>query len=240
MNFSARRAAFLRKMNDLAWKMAVASAPGSDAQKLWYDSYVRLGDYKDAGVALEDLLTGKRSLPGLTLDQDRRWTLIEKLSAAGAPDAAKLRKAERSRDPSESGELAAIAAEASTPTREAKTTWYAEILNPKSKRSLAQLKAAMRGLFPPEQAWLRTEWANRYYADLAANGSRDREFLNAFASNLVPATCTDISAQTLKDFIDHQQRLQPMVAKRLKIAQQEDQQCANIRRIAADAPAAGG
>lgn len=229
---AAFRKEFLASAAQLFLAQANSAVPGSDLQKLYFDNYIQLGEFPEAAVQLEALLSNKLIVKGIKLDQDQRWALLFQLSARGAKTAAALRQKELKSDRSSAGRLAGIEAEAAAPVKAAKDHWYGEITDPHSKRSLAELKAAMRGLFPKSQEMWRRQFSERFFKDLAtAVTARDSDFLRPFAGNLVPAGCDEASAAALKTFIASHLDSPASVLKSLRVTHQEDERCAMIRKI---------
>jgi aminopeptidase N len=79
------------------------------------------------GLALlSGLLDGTETLPGLTVDTDLRWELLQGLAREGAVDEAAI-EAELQRDKTIAGQESAAAARAAMPTAEAKAQAWAQI-----------------------------------------------------------------------------------------------------------------
>ena len=74
------------------------------------------------------LLSGERTLDGLTVDTEMRWTLLTSLAAAGAADAAEI-DAELTRDNTATGAERAARARAALPTSEAKAAAWSSVVD---------------------------------------------------------------------------------------------------------------
>lgn len=204
---------------------------GSDAQRVWFDAYVRLARTPAALSRLKGMLAGSGVPSGLELDQDRRWAIVIQLARLGAPGHAGLIGKEGRRDPSRRGQTLAIAAQAVRPDAKSKQAWLDRIAA--GKAPLAELRAAMESLFPPEQAQLERRFAGGFYASLPALAKeRPEEFLERYAMNLAPATCRAEDGQALARFLQEHPDLHPVAAKELKIAAQENGRCLKIRDLA--------
>lgn len=216
----------------LYWTQFRSARPGSDFQKLWFDAFVSLAATPRALQRLKGLL--KKSPKGLEIDQDRRWQIVQRLSAMGAPDAPALISAESKRDPSDEGVKAAIAAEAAAPGLANKKAWFARLADPASQESLGNQRVAMGALFPREQADLRAQLAPDFFAALPKLAPvKGEEFLNAFTSKLAPNVCTQASVTAFNAFLQKNASLNlpPAVVKNLRIAAAEDQRCVNARAL---------
>lgn len=230
---SAERLTFVKAFEALAADKLAVSAPGSDAQKLWFDFYVRVAESAPAKAQLVKLLAGDKKIAGMDVDQDRRWNIVARLSELGFPDALTLRIAESKRDGSSRGKQSAITVETLEPKKSVKTAWYGKIIDTKTKLSLADLKAAMAGMFPASQIKMSKDFSRRYFSDLPRLATvRENEFLRRFASNLAPTTCDEDSAKSLTDFAATHRDLPPVALKAIRVAAQEDGRCVRIRKVA--------
>ncbi|HLY33205.1 MAG TPA: aminopeptidase N, partial [Jatrophihabitantaceae bacterium] len=110
---------------DKAYEALHAAPPGSDHQLAW--AHALLGAMRSAEhvAFVQGLLDGSGVVPGLAVDDELRWSVVQALSARGAlgPDAI---RAELDRDPSAAGQRHAATARALQPTAEAKAeAWQA-------------------------------------------------------------------------------------------------------------------
>jgi aminopeptidase N len=221
--------------------LLAAAEPGSDFQKLWFDAYVKAAATEPAQTKLRSMLAGKELPKGFELDQDRRWDVVRRLNRLGAAHSAELLTAERRRDKSTLGKQEAIVADAVRPEMAVKKKWFAELTQPAGKRPFADQRAAMRLLFPAEQADLQRPFAADYFKALVKVViKKDTEFQSAFSGSLAPALCADASVKALGAFISANGNLPPVVMKRLKVAKQEDERCVDVRGKVASVLAAGG
>ncbi len=224
---------FYGRLEPFIWEQLKKAARGSDQQKVWFDNYVRAAGSDADLTTLERMLSGVLAVPGLIIDQDRRWDIIVKLSTYNRPGARELGVAELKTDPSDKGRKASIAADATQPDLETKTRWYQSFLEPKLAFPVSQLKSAMASIFPRHEQQLRELFAEKFFTSLPELAvSRNNTFLTAYASELVPAFCTESSAQALLDYIGKHQSLPPAALKRLRVAAQEDARCVRIQSMA--------
>ena len=96
-----------------------AAPPGSDHQLLLARSFAVHALTPDQVAVLDTLLSGERTLEGLTVDTDMRWTLLTSLATAGAAGEERI-AAELELDATSSGQVHAAAARAAMPTPNAK------------------------------------------------------------------------------------------------------------------------
>jgi aminopeptidase N len=95
------------------------AAPGSDHQLTFTRTFAAAAHSREALDLLEGLLDGSRTLEGLVVDTDLRWTLLHGMARAGRADDEQI-SAEQRRDNTISGQERAAAARAARPTPEAK------------------------------------------------------------------------------------------------------------------------
>ena len=114
-----KREAAIRRVGDALWTLAQGAAAGSDAQFQFVKFFATTPSTPEHAAALRGLLDGSITLPGLGIDTDLSWELLDGLvllGEAGEPEiAAALEK-----DNTANGQQAAARARATIPTAEAK------------------------------------------------------------------------------------------------------------------------
>jgi len=109
------RAASIREVGDRLWSLAQDAEAASDEQFQFVKFFAAIASTPEHGDALSGLLDGSVALPGLEIDSDLSWELLEGLvlvGRAGEPEiAAALEK-----DNTAKGQQAAAAARAAIPT----------------------------------------------------------------------------------------------------------------------------
>ncbi len=206
-----------------------ASAKSVDEQKKWFDFYVNNLRTPDELVVVEGLLTRTPHWLKFSMDQDRRWQLLQHLSSYGIADIRDRLEKEKQKDPSQRGENNYAAALAAFPLPEVKEEkWSSIIKGPRPEMSLGKLKPVMWSLFPWHQEELHKKFQDRFYTQLLSLKKQPVEFLSPFMS-LAPAFCSPQSQTKLKSFAEANKNLPETVLKNLKIAAQEDDRCIKIR-----------
>ncbi|WP_028049152.1 aminopeptidase N [Cellulomonas sp. URHD0024] len=113
---------------DALLELARAAAAGSDTQLQLVKSFAGRAATTAQLDAIRDLLDGRATLEGLSIDTDLRWELLTSLVAggrAGGPDIA----AQLAADATATGQRAAAAARAAVPTAEAKQTAWSAVVD---------------------------------------------------------------------------------------------------------------
>jgi aminopeptidase N len=104
--------------------------------------------------------------PGLTVDADMRWTVLQRLSVLGAVDRAAL-DAELARDRSTEGAVHAARCRAALPTPDAKAAAW-KLVTQDTEASNYVLYATCEGFWQPEQPELTKSYVRRYFDEIPA------------------------------------------------------------------------
>ncbi|MFB6930010.1 ERAP1-like C-terminal domain-containing protein, partial [Streptomyces noursei] len=172
------RAAEAGSDHQLAWARAFAAAARTDAQL----------------DLLQGLLDGTQELPGLAVDTELRWALLERLAATGRADEAEI-AAELARDATSAGERHAATARAARPTAEAKAAAWASVVESDALPNAVQ-EAVIAGFVQPDQRELLAPYTAQYFA--AVKGvwdSRSHEMAQQIVVGHYPAL--QVSQETL-------------------------------------------
>jgi aminopeptidase N len=205
-----------------------AAAAASDAQADTFFAFVKVSESPSSQALMREWLAG-RSLPkGLSLGQDRQWSLVKRLNRLGVADGEKLIATQLEKEDNDYARKAVIAARALRPDTVLKKELWERLVN--GKDTLDDQKQIFWNLFPSEQLELQKDWVEPFYRDLVAlAATKDEDYLGHFAESLVPTSCTPESSARLAAFLKKQGRkLAPSVQKELKIALQEDERCVKI------------
>ncbi len=222
----ARTAAALEAM---AWAGVEASRANPNFQRRWFTAYVATARSPDALARLAGLLDGSVVTPGMTIDQDTRWSLIARLNRFAYPGSAALVDAELKRDGSDAGQSAAIAARVSRPEAAVKAQWLATIHDLKSPLPFSKVRMAMSRLYPSEQTALSDATAAERLRHLGASDKVENEVYMRSYRALIPATCSPASVKRLDGALQAR-TLSVTMRRALQDARAEDQRCMTIAR----------
>ncbi|HEU5108652.1 MAG TPA: aminopeptidase N [Micromonosporaceae bacterium] len=141
---------------------AVAAAePGSGFQLAWARAYASAArDGADLAV-LRGWLGGKGVPPGLTVDTELRWAVLQSLVAKGAAGPEDI-EAELARDRTGSGEREAAMARALLPSAEAKEATWARLTGTEDLPNWLH-RALLQGFQHPTQVALTAPYARRFF-----------------------------------------------------------------------------
>jgi aminopeptidase N len=192
----------LRTMGDPAWtaegygllaetaeRLLREAVPGSDHQLAWAQLLGRTAVTKEQLDLLAGLLDGGVRIPGLVVDTDLRWSLLQRLASTGYVDDTRI-TAELERDPSDAGHRSAVACRAAFPDAAHKEAAW-ELLTGSSRDSAA---LNMQGVIEiayafrqPEQGELLEPYTERYFEVLPMLWAGHDGFLkHALAHRLFP------------------------------------------------------
>jgi aminopeptidase N len=158
-------AAGWRALTDKVLELARAAEPGSDHQLSFVNSLSGSLLERDTVAVLRGWLDGSAPLPGLVVDTDLRWRLLQALVAHGAATEAEIDE-EELRDPTATGHRHAERARALQPVSEAKqTAWQRAVFDDDLPNAINE--AIIMGFGHPAQKVLLRDYVGRYFADVA-------------------------------------------------------------------------
>ncbi|BCK71228.1 aminopeptidase N [Streptomyces libani subsp. rufus] len=171
-----------------------AAEPGSDHQLAWARAFGASARTDAQLDLLQGLLDGTEEIPGLAVDTELRWGLLQRLAAAGRADE-KAIAAELERDKTSAGERHAATARAARPTAEAKAeAWASVVESDKLPNSLQE--AVIGGFVQPDQRELLAPYTAKYFAAVKDIwNSRSHEMAQQIVVGHYPAL--QVSQETL-------------------------------------------
>jgi aminopeptidase N len=159
----ANREPARRRLAEHDLSAAQGADPGSDRQLAFVRAWAVAARGDDHLSFLRDLLDGRESIEGLTIDMELRWHIVRCLAAAGAAGE-ELIAAEEERDATDAGQRHAAAARASRPDEGAKAAAWRDLVD--GDLPLATMRAVMGGFRQPDQELLLQPYAEPYFAAL--------------------------------------------------------------------------
>jgi len=211
----------------------VQKTAGRPEQKMWFDNYIATVESRSGLDFIAGLLSSeKNKFVSFDIDQERRWQMLIALAAYDHPRAQKLFAAEKTKDSSQRGELAALQIQALEPKLTVKKTFFERAAQGPKAESLYNINAILLGLFPPNQREIHRTFADNFFSKIEQYGkSADLVFVRNFTKNLVPMFCDEDSSGQIQKFVAAQKQLPLVVSKTLRIAAQEDERCQGIRKL---------
>jgi aminopeptidase N len=166
-----------------------AAEPGSDHQLAWAQLLGWTATTPGQLDLLTGLINGSIVLPALIVDTELRWTLLQRLCAAGRASDTEI-DAEAERDPTDAGRRHAAACRAAVPDAAHKAAAWA-LMAGSQDLGLETLAGVAPAFAQPEHAHLLGPYAGRYFEALPAIwAARDESgtgsFRRAFGQLLFP------------------------------------------------------
>ncbi|MFI0213749.1 aminopeptidase N [Streptomyces lydicus] len=171
-----------------------AAEPGGDHQLAWARAFAAAARTEEQLALLQGLLDGTEEIPGLAVDTELRWSLLERLAATGRADE-KAVAAELERDRTSAGERHAATARAARPSAEAKAESWASVVT-SDKLPNAVQAAVIGGFVQTDQRELLAPYTAKYF-DAVKDiwNSRSHEMAQQIVVGLYPAL--QVSQETL-------------------------------------------
>ncbi|PJM76939.1 aminopeptidase N [Bifidobacterium felsineum] len=159
----ARREDVLRHVAAELWKLANAAEAGSDTQFQLITAYLGYGEEGDEAFAANarGLLDGTVNLPGLEIDNNFTWTIIQSLTSVNALSDDEVEAQLAKKDSIVNREFA-LGARAARPTVEAKEWAWDQALN-NTELTNSQLEAVARGFSATPNTELAEPFAAKYF-----------------------------------------------------------------------------
>lgn len=167
------RAATITEIGDALWQLALGAASGSDSQFQFVKFFANLASTPAHAATLAGLRDGSVALPGLEIDTDLDWELLEGLVLVGAAGSDEI-DAALAEDQTASGQQAAARARATIPTTEGKRAALEAAIGDTSIPNLTLRNmglgyqhvndaAALESLIAPYLTALEGVWKDRTY-----------------------------------------------------------------------------
>ncbi len=173
------------KFFEAAWG-ALRAASTADARIVWARTLIGAAITPQHIELLGRLADGRQTVPGLTIDQDMRWSIAQRFVAFGLGGGKEHLEAEKERDPSDRGQREYLQGKASEPSPEVKETTLQQALG-EGFGSLHLTISAMSGFNWTHQRELLEPYVGRYFASLPGIfRARQREFAMAYFRQLFP------------------------------------------------------
>ncbi|MES3037655.1 MAG: aminopeptidase N [Bdellovibrionota bacterium] len=210
------------------------SPAGSERQKIWFNVFVNTGETPQAREKMQALLDGNAKLPEFTVDQDKRWALIQTLCVQWDPTAKSRMEKEAVTDTSAQGQLEVLTCQAALADASNKKAIMEKLKVSDNFSSLKKADATVRGLYPNRQEPLIEPLSKNFYDTLAAALKKESPTYLKTLTNAAPRECGTSAKFGSAEFLASQKTLPATVQKALKIINQEGQTCRQIRALAKD------
>ncbi|MGZ3695535.1 MAG: aminopeptidase N, partial [Bdellovibrionota bacterium] len=219
------RALIAPRLENIALNGMKSASAGSNAYYMWLDYFIGVSDSVGSQAELSRLLTNPE------LDQERRWKVIVKLSALGAPEAQALAAAEAKSDTSDSGRNSAFAANVAQPLLASKQDNWKLITDFHSALSLAQRKAGGEQFNNADHPEIAAEFVEPFFVMVKGFKWDGQMFLmNSLFEGLFPKLCSSELLSQSTQALESSRAALPTIALRAWLeANDELTRCVAIR-----------
>jgi aminopeptidase N len=227
----AKRDERVTRLADRAGELLHAAEPGSDTQLAFARSLAANAMTDSQLSAVADLLSGAKSVQGLAVDTELRWTLLNRLVVMGRAGEAEI-DAELARDNTAAGKRHSMALRAARPTAEAKEeAWQLAVEDDTLPN--AEQAAVIGGFQQQEHRELVAPYAERYFEVVAESWqARTSEMAQQIAIGLYPALC--VSQATIDRTDEYLRTAKPVPSLRRLITENRDNLARALRAQARD------
>jgi aminopeptidase N len=142
------------------------SAPGTDVELLWANAFIGAARSESDTMWLRGLLDGTTKVPGLVVDFDLRWRVVDMLVTIAAAGE-ELVRGELELEPTDEGQKAAASARAARPHAMAKAAAWEAVVSDESL-SVPMKRAIAAGFHRVDQMDLLKAFVTPYFESLDA------------------------------------------------------------------------
>jgi len=180
-----KREQHLSNLADTFLDWAQSFEKESDAQFAAAKNFVAIARTEKQLDVVAKLYSEEMSIPGIKVDTDFRWLLLDRLVQVGRAGVKEI-EAEEARDKTSTGRNNAAKAKAAIPTKEAKAKAWKSIMEDDTL-SNDVLNATVMGFYNPDHKELLAEYVDRYFDTLPSIwSSRSNEIAQTITLGLYP------------------------------------------------------
>lgn len=180
-----KREQHLSNLADTFLDWAQSFEKESDAQFAAAKNFVAIARTEKQLDVVAKLYSEEMSIPGIKVDTDFRWLLLDRLVQVGRAGVKEI-EAEEARDKTSTGRNNAAKAKAAIPTKEAKAKAWKSIMEDDTL-SNDVLNATVMGFYNPDHKELLAEYVDRYFDTLPRIwSSRSNEIAQTITLGLYP------------------------------------------------------
>jgi aminopeptidase N len=215
----ARRQERVTRLAECAGELLHAAEPGSDTQLAFARSLAANATTDGQLSTVAELLSGAKTVEGLAVDTELRWTLLSRLVVMGRAAEVDI-DAELARDNTAAGKRHSMALRAARPTAEAKEEAWRLAVEDESLPN-AEQAAVIGGFQQQEHRALIAPYAERYFEVVAdAWQARTSEMAQQIVIGLYPAL--SVSQQTIDRTDSYLRTAQPVPSLRRLLTENRD------------------
>ncbi|TGK05140.1 aminopeptidase N [Leptospira langatensis] len=217
------------RMNAIAKEKSLLANNPEQEQILWFRILENTSKSEAQLTYLKELLDEKKAIPGIPIDQERRWTILARLSAYGDTESDARIEKEIAKDNTDLGAKKAFLARVSFPDAKRKKDVWDRFLHPQKEDSTDFLRYGMRGFQWGHQKQLLLPYVDLFFDSvISVYESRDPHFSSAFGHMMFPSYEPDTKLYNrTREFLDQKKTLPELLRKDLQ--QQRDDIARTLR-----------
>lgn len=226
------RAKIAPEFEALIWTRMEKAKEGSSLQMSFFDFFVTIAQSQMSVTKLFDMIVKNEPPKGITLDQDRRWSIILNLAANGHSQAMKILEEEKKRDPSTIGKRLAFAGKAAYPDKSQKELMWKELYTNKDLTHSDLEEAGMR-MHGPNYPELSKPFLEAYFKKLTSINWKDHDDkVDVYFESFFPlVVCTDELRQMSLRYFERAKNLTSIARRSWSEAQDELNRCVKVRKL---------
>lgn len=227
---NSERAEIAEKFESVIFSRVLKAKAESSQQMSFFDFYVGIVQSPKGIASLGEFLLANTQPKGITLDQDRRWAIINALSINGQTESPKLIGEELKRDPSTMGKRMAYGAGAAFPDLKSKQVYWKEFFG-KEKLSFSNFREAASRFHGPNQEKLSQNFAKDFFKKVLTTDWKKHDddveiyFERVFPTQLCSADILKLSQSSMKKA----KNLTSLARRSWSEAQDELDRCVKVR-----------
>lgn len=216
---------FLIKENQRKWSdkffsiclKVLTKENNTEKKKIFFDLLVFSVDSEKTLFKIKQILDGIIILEGLQIDQDKRWKIIQKISAYNLFDCENIIVKEKQRDPSDLGSKKAFQALTAIPDQQLKKKYWEMFVHEQANHSTDFLRYGIQGFLQYNQSELLQPYTKKYFDHLIEiYTERDMFYSTTFGKALFPSIFDNITIlEKTKKFILENKQMPKLCKKEL-------------------------
>ena len=234
------RLEYQEKIEKFIYQLLMKSTPGSDIQTVLFQAFLNSTQSSKQVELLKKVYKGALLLPGIKIDQEKRWDILAAIARSNDPQTLEWIEEEKKKDPSDSGQVNAMIAEAAIPKDETKKKWVS-ILNRTPSTGielppLPKIMSVMRHYNLINQEIYTQNSVEPYFNTLTQLASNlkleDETYASYFTERMYPLLCEKTNLDRIKTLFEKISAIPPLLSKRLIMHRHREEYCIKARALA--------
>lgn len=219
------------ELESIIWKRVIDSKAGSSLQMTFFDFYTQIVQTPEGVLRLSEILKGNNPPAGITIDQDRRWTIVSTLTKNGVTSAEELVLKEKANDTTTMGERMAYGAKAGIPSEKIKKEYWDQFFSTKEIPYTHFRQAAQR-IHSPNNLELSEKIVDSYFSRVSKmNWQKNDSVVDIYFEGLFPFNiCSQKLLNRSQRELNKARNLTPLAKRAWLEANDELARCVRVRK----------